>query len=67
LDLKDVTLVDRDAIKYLADCEADGTKLANCPAYVREWIGRERGRPMRKKQDARIDKPQKKEQRNELE
>ena len=60
LDLKDVTLVDRDAIKYLADCEADGTKLANCPPYVREWIGREHGRPKRKKQNAGIDKPQEK-------
>jgi hypothetical protein len=67
LDLKDVTLVDRDAIKYLADCEADGTKLANCPPYVREWIGREPGRPKRKKQSARTDKVQKKEQGNELE
>jgi hypothetical protein len=65
LDLKDVTLVDREAIKYLADCEADGTKLANCPPYVREWIGRER-RPRRKKQDARIDNLQKREQGNEL-
>ena len=67
LDLKDVTLVDRDAITYLADCEADGTKLANCPPYVREWIGRERGRPRRKKQNARRDKLQKREQGNELE
>ena len=50
LDLKDVTLVDRDAIRYLADCEADGTKLANCPPYVREWIGRESGKVRRKKQ-----------------
>ena len=67
LDLKDVTLVDRDAIKYLADCEADGTKLVNCPPYVREWIRRERGRPVRKKQNARTDELQKREQGNELE
>ena len=66
LDLKDVTLVDRDAIRYLADCEADGTKLANCPPYVREWIGREPGRARRKKQGAHTDKPQKREQGNEL-
>jgi hypothetical protein len=66
LDLKDVTLVDRDAIRYLADCEADGTKLANCPPYVREWIGREPGRPRRKKPNARTDKAQKREQGNEL-
>jgi hypothetical protein len=44
LDLKDVTLVDRDAVKYLARCEANGVKLENCPAYIREWIKRERGR-----------------------
>jgi hypothetical protein len=66
-DLRDVTLVDRDAIKYLADCEADGTKLTNCPPYVREWIARESGRPRRKKQNARTEKPQSREQGNEHE
>ena len=50
LDLRDVTLVDRDAVKFLAACEADSIKLENCPAYVREWIGRESGEPMGKKQ-----------------
>ena len=43
LDLKDVTLVDREAVKYLARCEANGVRLENCPAYVREWIERESG------------------------
>jgi anti-anti-sigma regulatory factor len=42
LDLEDVTLVDRDAVKFLARCEADSIKLENCPAYIREWIGREK-------------------------
>ena len=65
-DLKDVTLVDRDAIKFLADCEADDIKLENCPPYVRKWIGQESGRPRRKKQNARPDKTQKREQDNEL-
>jgi hypothetical protein len=37
-----VRLVNRDAIKFLADCEAGGTKLRNCPAYVREWIAKEK-------------------------
>lgn len=50
LDLRDVTLVDRDAIKFLTDCEADSIKLENCPPYVREWIGRESRQPKRKKQ-----------------
>jgi anti-anti-sigma regulatory factor len=43
LDLGDVRLVNRDAIKFLADFEANGTKLRNCPAYIREWIAKERG------------------------
>jgi hypothetical protein len=42
LDLRDVRLADRDAVKFLRDCEADGMKLENCPAYVREWIDREK-------------------------
>lgn len=50
LDLKDVTLVDRDAIKFLTDCEADSIKLENCPPYVREWIGRENKQIRRRKQ-----------------
>jgi hypothetical protein len=50
LDLKDVTLVDDDAIKFLTDREADGIKLEHCPPYVREWIWREDGRARRKKQ-----------------
>ncbi|MGB2677551.1 MAG: STAS domain-containing protein [Candidatus Acidiferrum sp.] len=42
LDLKDLTLVDRDAVRFLEHCEADSIKLKNCPAYIREWIARER-------------------------
>jgi hypothetical protein len=38
LDLEDVKLVDREAVSFLARCEASGIKLDNCPAYVREWI-----------------------------
>ena len=41
LDLRDVRLADRDAVKFLRDCEADGMKLENCPEYVREWMDRE--------------------------
>ena len=67
LDLRDVTLVNQDAVEFLASCEADSITLENCPPYVRDWIGRERGRPRRKKQNARTDKLQKREQGNELE
>jgi predicted metal-binding protein len=42
LDLRDVRLADRDAVKFLRECEADGMKLENCPAYVREWMDREK-------------------------
>jgi hypothetical protein len=42
LDLRDVTLVGGDAINFLERCEADGITLRNCPAYVREWIARQR-------------------------
>ena len=42
LDLEDVRLIDRDAVKFLARCEADSIRLENCPAYIREWIAQER-------------------------
>jgi anti-anti-sigma regulatory factor len=42
LDLREVKLVDRDAVRFLAEVEADGAKLRNCSAFVREWISRER-------------------------
>jgi anti-anti-sigma regulatory factor len=44
LDLRDVTLVNQDAIQFLGSCEADSIKLENCPAYIREWIEQTRGR-----------------------
>jgi len=43
LDLKELTLVDQDAVSFLERCEADNIRLKNCPAYIREWIARERG------------------------
>jgi len=42
LDLASVTLVDVDAVRFLGSCESDGVTLLHCPAYVREWIHRER-------------------------
>lgn len=44
LDLEELRLVDRDAVKFLDACEVSGIKLANCPSYIREWI--ETGRNM---------------------
>ena len=43
LDLKDLTLVGRDAVSFLERCEADSITLKNCAGYVREWITRSRG------------------------
>jgi len=42
LDLKDVSLGDRDVLGSLARCEADGVKLENCASYIREWMEREK-------------------------
>ena len=47
LDLAEVKLVDRDAVRFLAQCEAAGATLESCPAYVREWIAREGADPER--------------------
>jgi len=42
LDLENVRLVDQQVVTFLACCEASGTRLRNCPSYIREWIGREK-------------------------
>ena len=42
INLKNVLLVDREAVKLLAISEANGIELKDCPAYIREWITRER-------------------------
>jgi len=38
LDLKDVILVNQNAVEFLRRCEADEIKLENCPLHVRRWI-----------------------------
>jgi anti-anti-sigma regulatory factor len=40
LNLKEVTLVDRDGVEFLARCKADGWELMDCPGYIREWMAR---------------------------
>ena len=42
LQLKEVTLVDADVVRFLSACESEGIHLENCSAYIREWIVRER-------------------------
>ena len=41
LDLRELRLADRDAVRFLRGCQAEGVRLENCPAYVREWMDRE--------------------------
>jgi anti-anti-sigma regulatory factor len=42
LDLADLVLADRVAVRYLRDCEAsERVVLWNCPAYIRIWIAAE--------------------------
>ena len=38
LDLRDVTLVNQDAVEFLSRCEAVGIELDHCPLHVRQWI-----------------------------
>ena len=38
LDLGEVTLADREAVRFLASLDARGVGLRNCPAFIREWM-----------------------------
>jgi len=38
LELEDLTLVDQHIVSFLKRSEANGIKLENCPAYIRQWI-----------------------------
>jgi anti-anti-sigma regulatory factor len=55
LDLKEVKLMDRDAVRFLEEIEAQGARLRNCSAFVREWISRERdGMQLRESRNQQI-------------
>jgi hypothetical protein len=43
IDLREVELADRDAVTLLGRTERGGIELRHCPAYIREWVVRERG------------------------
>jgi anti-anti-sigma regulatory factor len=47
LDLSDVRLIDRPALKYLIDLMQNDVRLIVCPDYVEHWIYREMGRESR--------------------
>jgi hypothetical protein len=42
LDLREVNLVDREAVRFLRHSEANGIGIDHCPAYVREWMLRDK-------------------------
>jgi hypothetical protein len=45
LELADLILADREAVKFLGESEACGRiVLRNCPAYIRQWIAHEDSR-----------------------
>jgi anti-anti-sigma regulatory factor len=41
IDLREVTIVDLAAVRFLLSCEKNGLQLLNCSLYIREWIVRE--------------------------
>jgi anti-anti-sigma regulatory factor len=45
LDLKDLVLVDGDAVRFLKTCEGNGIVIRNCPPYIRAWMAREGEQP----------------------
>jgi hypothetical protein len=52
-DLRDVMLVNQDAVTFLADCETKGIKLESCPLHVRNWIDQEKRRDRRRQRQKR--------------
>ena len=42
MDLKELTLVDLDVVRFLGVRELAGAEVVNCSQYIREWIDRER-------------------------
>ena len=41
-DLKEVTLVDVEVVRFLGKCKADGVKIVNCSRYIQKWMAQER-------------------------
>jgi anti-anti-sigma regulatory factor len=42
LDLKELTLVDVEVVRFLGACKANGVKIVQCSQYIRKWMARER-------------------------
>jgi len=45
LDLNELSLVDGEIVRFFLRCEMQGIRIALCPAYVREWMAREKRPP----------------------
>jgi hypothetical protein len=43
LDLKEVTVVDVDVVRFFVKCKEKRMKIVHCPRYIREWMLRETG------------------------
>ena len=52
-DLRQVMLVNQDAVTFLADCEAKGIKLESCPLHIRNWIDQEKRQNRRRRRQKR--------------
>ena len=46
LDLRELTFVDLDVIRFLGSCEAGGTEVINCAPYIREWMNQDQNLPV---------------------
>ena len=42
LDLKEVTGVDVEVVRFLGARKADGVKIVHCSPYIRKWMAQER-------------------------
>jgi anti-anti-sigma regulatory factor len=42
IDLTEVVLVDREVVRLFATSELNGIELRNCPAYIREWVSKDK-------------------------
>ena len=45
LELEELVLIDREGVRFLNACEANGIAVLHCSPYIREWMRQERGRP----------------------
>ena len=42
LDLRELTLVDQEAVRFLEHCDSHGIQLQHCAPYICEWMQRQR-------------------------